>query len=43
MSVKINTLEMENVKKIRAVQLTPTENGLICGEGISEDDDEQDV
>lgn len=28
MSVKINTLEMENVKKIRAVQLTPTENGL---------------
>lgn len=28
MSVKINTLEMENVKKIKAVQLTPTENGL---------------
>lgn len=27
-AVKINTLEMENVKKIRAVQLTPTENGL---------------
>jgi len=28
MSVKINALEMENVKKIKAVQLTPTENGL---------------
>lgn len=28
MSVKINTFEMENVKKIKAVQLTPTENGL---------------
>lgn len=28
MSVKINTLELENVKKIKAVQLTPTENGL---------------
>lgn len=28
MSVKINTLELENVKKIRAVQLTPSKNGL---------------
>ena len=28
MSVKINTLELENVKKIKAVQLTPQKNGL---------------
>lgn len=28
MSVKINTLELENVKRIRAVQLTPAANGL---------------
>ena len=28
MSVKINTLELENVKRIRAVQLTPSANGL---------------
>lgn len=28
MPVKINTLELENVKRIRAVQLTPAENGL---------------
>lgn len=28
MSVKINTLELENVKKIRAVQLAPSKNGL---------------
>lgn len=28
MPVKINTLEVENVKRIRAVQLAPTENGL---------------
>ncbi len=28
MSVKINTLELENVKRIRAVHLEPTENGL---------------
>ena len=28
MSVKINTLELENLKKIRAVQLTPSKNGL---------------
>lgn len=28
MSVKINTLELENVKKIKAVQLAPSKNGL---------------
>lgn len=28
MSVKINTLEFENVKRIKAVQLTPAKNGL---------------
>ena len=28
MAVKINTLELENVKRIRAVQLTPAANGL---------------
>ena len=28
MAVKINTLELENVKKIKAVQLTPQKNGL---------------
>ena len=28
MSVKINTLEVENVKRIKAVMLTPTESGL---------------
>ena len=28
MSVKINTLELENVKRIRAVQLIPAANGL---------------
>ncbi|MCR5123447.1 MAG: AAA family ATPase [Ruminococcus sp.] len=28
MSVKINTLELENVKKIKAVQLVPSKNGL---------------
>ena len=28
MSVKINTLELENVKRIRAIHLEPTENGL---------------
>ena len=28
MSVKINKLELENVKRVRAVQLTPTANGL---------------
>ena len=28
MSVKINSLEFENVKKIKAVQLEPTKNGL---------------
>ena len=28
MSVKINTLEIENVKRIKAVQLAPTKNGL---------------
>lgn len=28
MPVKINTLEVENVKRIRAVQLAPAENGL---------------
>ena len=28
MSVKITTLELENVKKIKAVQLTPQKNGL---------------
>ena len=34
MSVKINTLELENVKRIRAVQLTPAANGqTIIGGG----------
>lgn len=28
MSIKINSLELENVKKIKAVRLTPTQNGL---------------
>ena len=28
MSVKINTLEVENVKRVKAVTLTPSENGL---------------
>lgn len=28
MSIKINSLELENVKRIKAVQLTPSENGL---------------
>lgn len=28
MSVKINTLEIENVKRIKAVQLSPSKNGL---------------
>ncbi|MBP5268293.1 MAG: AAA family ATPase, partial [Ruminococcus sp.] len=28
MSVKINTLEFENVKRIKAVQLAPAKNGL---------------
>ena len=28
MSVKINKLELENVKRVRAVALEPTENGL---------------
>ena len=28
MSVKINALEVENVKRIKAVMLTPTESGL---------------
>lgn len=28
MSVKINTLEVENVKRVKAVSLTPSENGL---------------
>ena len=28
MSVKINTLELENVKRVRAVKLAPTQNGL---------------
>ena len=28
MSIKINSLELENVKKIKAVRLTPTPNGL---------------
>lgn len=28
MSIKINTLELENVKRIKAVKLEPTENGL---------------
>ncbi len=28
MSVKIHTLEIENVKRIKAVSLTPAENGL---------------
>ncbi|MBR1382308.1 MAG: AAA family ATPase [Ruminococcus sp.] len=34
MSVKINTLEFENVKRIKAVQLSPSKNGLtIIGGG----------
>ena len=28
MTVKINQLEIENVKRIKAVALTPAENGL---------------
>ena len=28
MSVKINTLEVENVKRVKAVSITPSENGL---------------
>jgi len=28
MSVKINSLEFENVKRIKAVALTPAQNGL---------------
>ena len=28
MSIKINTLELENVKRIKAVKLEPTKNGL---------------
>lgn len=28
MPIKINSLELENVKKIKAVRLTPTQNGL---------------
>lgn len=28
MSVKINSLELENIKRVKAVQLTPTDNGL---------------
>ena len=28
MSIKINSLELENVKKIKAVRLKPSENGL---------------
>ena len=28
MSVKINSLEFENVKRIKAVQLEPVKNGL---------------
>ena len=28
MSLKINSLELENVKRIKAVRLKPTENGL---------------
>ena len=28
MSVKINTLELENVKRIKAVRLEPTKSGL---------------
>ena len=28
MSIKINTLELENIKRIKAVTLTPSENGL---------------
>ena len=28
MSVKINSLEIENVKRIKAVKLEPSENGL---------------
>ena len=28
MSVKINSLEFENVKRIKAVQLEPSKNGL---------------
>ena len=27
-SVKIDTLEIENVKRIKAVKIEPTENGL---------------
>ena len=29
MSVKISSLEIENVKRVKAVQLTPAENGLM--------------
>ena len=28
MSVKINTLEIENIKRIKAVQLSPAKDGL---------------
>lgn len=28
MSVKINALELENVKRIKAVKIDPTQNGL---------------
>ena len=28
MTVKINELELENVKRIKAVKIEPTENGL---------------
>ena len=28
MSVKITSLEVENVKRVKAVQLAPSENGL---------------
>ena len=27
-SVKINSLEIENVKRVRAVKIVPTQNGL---------------
>lgn len=29
MSVKISSLEIENVKRVKAVQITPAENGLM--------------
>ena len=34
MSVKINTLELENVKRIKAVKIEPAKNGLTIGMGV---------